>query len=121
MKTQIKVALIFVGGLLVGALSTFIIMGQLNYLTYQDFYMMSAREQTHIAWELRTNRQSELQKRAEANLPGIVLAIHNDRRLRSADEAQLVLRGIKDYYEMNSLSTPSEISVILSEVPRRKP
>lgn len=121
MKNKIKVALIFVGGLLVGALSTFIILGQLSYLRHQDYYLMSAREQTHIAWELRANRQRQLQERAEANLPVIVLAIHNDRKLLSASGAQSVLRGIRDFYEMNSLPIPSEISGILSDVSRSKP
>lgn len=118
MKNKIKASLLFVGGLLVGALSTFIILGQISYLQYRDYFMMSAREQTSIASELRANRQRELQNRAEANLPSIVLAIHNNRKLQSASGAQSVLRGIRNFYEMNSLAIPSEISVILSDVPR---
>ena len=118
MKNRIKVASVFVGGLLVGVLSTFIILGQISYLQYRDYFMMSAREQTFIASELRANRQRELQDSAEANLPGIVLAIHNDRKLQSASGAPLVLREIRDFYERNSLPVPSQIAGILSDIPR---
>lgn len=118
MTDKIKVSLIFSGGLVVGALATFIILGQLSYLRYADFFVMSAREQVFIASELRANRERELQNRAEANLPTLVLAIHNDRKLKSASGAQSVLRSVRDYYEMNSLPIPTEISGILSEVPR---
>lgn len=118
MKNRIKVTLVFVGGLLVGVLSTFIILGQISYLQHRDYFMMSAREQTFIASELRANRQRELQDRAEANLPDIVLAIHNDRKLQSASGAPLVLREIRDFYERNSLPVPSQISGILSDIAR---
>ena len=118
MQNKIKVSLTFVVGLLVGALSTFIILGQISYLQYRDYFMMSAREQTFIASELRANRQRELRDRAEANLPGIVLAINNDRKLQSASGAQSVVREIRDFYERNSLPVPAEISGVLSDVPR---
>lgn len=113
-----KVSLIFVGGLLLGSLSTFIILGQVNYLQYRDYVMMAAREQTFIASELRANRERELQDRAEANLPQIVLAIHNDRKLRAASDAPQVLREIKYFYEHNSIPIPPEISGILNDVSR---
>jgi hypothetical protein len=118
MKNKIKVSLIFVAGLLVGALATFIILGQISYLQYRDYVMKSAREQTFIASQLRANRQRELGASAEANLPAIVLAIHNDRKLQAASDAPLVLKEIRDFYEMNSLLIPGEISGILSNVPR---
>lgn len=118
MKNKIKVSLVFAVGLLVGALSTFVILGQLNYLRYSDFYMMSAREQVFIASELRANRGRELQNSAEANLPAIVLAIHLDRKLQSAAGAQSVLRSVRDFYEMNSLPIPADISGILNSLPR---
>lgn len=118
MKSKIKVTLVFAGGLVVGALSALIIMGQINYLQHRDYFMMSAREQTFIAWQLRANRQRELGASAEANLPVIVLAIHNNRKLQSASAAPQVLKEIRDFYEMNSLPIPGEFSGILSTVPR---
>ena len=118
MKNKIKVLLIFLGGLLVGVLSTFLILGQISYLQYRDYVMKSAREQTFIASQLRSNRQRQLQDSAEANLPRIVLAIHNDKTLQKASDAGLVLREIRDFYELNSLPVPEEISGILSEAPR---
>lgn len=113
-----KFTLVFIGGLLAGALATFIILGQMSYLDYRDHYMKAASEQVFIASQLRANRERELQDRSEANLPGIVLTIHNDSRLRKASDAPFVLRQIKDFYELNSIPVPSEISEILNEVPR---
>jgi hypothetical protein len=118
MKNKIKLSLVFAGGLMVGAVTILIILGQLSYLRYEDFYLMSAREQVFIASELRANRSLELQNRAEANLPGLVLAIHNNRKLRNAYGAESLLRSVRDFYEMNSLPIPVEISGILSDVPR---
>ena len=118
MKNKINASLVFAGGLVVGALATFIILGQLSYLRYADFFVTSAREQVFIASELRANRERELQHRAEANLPTLVLSIHNDRKLQSASGAQSVLRSVRDFYEVNSLPIPAEISGILSNMPR---
>lgn len=112
-----KFALTFIGGLLVGAVAMFIMLSQIT-LQYRDFYMQVAREQVFIASELRAKRERELQNRIETNLPGIVLTIHNDKQLRKAADAPFVLRQIKDFYELNSLPVPSEISGILNEVPR---
>jgi hypothetical protein len=118
MRNKIKVSLVFTGGLLVGSLAIFIILGQLNFLRPADFFLMSAREQIFIATELRANRERQLQQRAEANLPTMVLAIHNDKKLLSAAGSQSVLRSVRDFYETNSLPIPAEISGILNAVPR---
>ena len=118
MNNKIKLSVVFACGLVAGGISIFIILGQLSYLRYADFYLMSAREQVFIASELRSNRARELQNRAEDNLPSLVLAIHNDRKLRSASGAHSVLRSVRDFYEMNSLPIPAEISGILSNLPR---
>lgn len=112
-----KFALTFIGGLLVGAVATFLILGQITF-QYRDYYMNAAHEQVFIASELRANRERELQKRVEAGLPEMVLTIHNDSRLRKAAGAPSVLRNVRDFYETNSLPVPSEISGILNEVPR---
>src|SRR5438477_11129778 len=105
MKNKIKVSLIFVGGLLVGALLAFIVLGQISYLEYRDYFMMASREQTFIASELRANRHRELQDRTEANRPQIAVSIHDDRKLRSASGAQTAWRGLRNCYEMSSLPT----------------
>ena len=112
-----KMALTFIGGLLVGAVAMFITLSQIT-LQYNDFYMQIAREQVFLASELRAKRERELQNRIEAGLPEIVLTIHNDSQLRKAAEAPSVLRQVRDFYELNSLPIPSEISGILNEVPR---
>lgn len=112
-----KFTLTFIGGLLVGAVATFLILGQITF-QYRDFYMQGAREQVFIASELRANRERELQNRIEKGLPEIVLNIHNDSQLRKAADAPFVLRQIRDYYELNSLPFPTEISGILNELPR---
>lgn len=118
LKKKIKGSLIFTVGLVVGALLSLIMLGQLNYLRYADFFVMSAREQVFIASELRANRGRELQHRAEANLPTLVLSIQKSRKLQSASGTQSVLRSVRDFYEINSLPIPTEISGILSDVPR---
>ena len=118
MKKAIKLSLVFIAGLLAGVLSTFVILGQISYLQYRDYVMMAAREQVFIASELRAHRERELQDRAEANLPQIVLAIHNNKKLQKAADAPSVMRSIRDFYELNSIPVPSEISGILSEVQR---
>jgi hypothetical protein len=118
MKNKIKVSLIFTVGLVVGALLSLIILGQFNYLRYADFFVVSAREQVFIASELRANRGRELQHRAEANLPTLVLSIQKNRKLQSASGTQSVLRSVRDFYEINSLPIPTEISEILRNVPR---
>ena len=112
-----KMALTFIGGLLVGAVAMFIFLSQTT-LQFRDFYMQGAREQVFLASELRAKRERELQTRIEANLPEIVLTIHNDSHLRKAADAPSVLRQVRDFYELNSLPVPSEISGILKEVPR---
>lgn len=118
MNKLMKSSLVFIGGLLAGAVATFIILGQMNLLEYRDYVLKSAREQVFIASQLRANRERDLQSRAEANLPGIVLAIHNDKRLRNAADAPFVLQQIRDFYELNSIPVPPEISGILNEIPR---
>jgi hypothetical protein len=115
MKRSIKFTVIFVGGLLVGTVLTFLVLGRVTY-QYSDYYMKAASEQVSIASELRANRNRELQGRAEANLPAIVLAISNDRQLRNSSGTPAVLRQIRDFYEINSLPVPAEISGILNQV-----
>jgi hypothetical protein len=119
MNKLVKFTLVFVGGLLVGAVATFIILGQMNVLESSDYVLKSAREQVFIASQLRANRAQDLQSRAEANLPAIVLAIHNDKQLRNSADAPFVLRQVKDFYELNSIPIPDEISGILNEIPPR--
>ena len=117
MHKRIKFTLTFIGGLLAGAVATFLILGQMSLLTYRDYYLQGASEQAFIASELRANRERQLQDRVEAGLPGLVMAIHNDHQLRKAPQAPVVLRQIRDFYELNSLPIPAEISGILNEVP----
>ena len=113
---KLKFTLVFAGGLLAGAVTTFLILGQMSLIDYRDYFLMSAREQVFIASELRANRERDLQSRVEANLPAIVLAIHNDKRLRNAADAPSVLRQFKNFYELNSIPVPAEISGILNEI-----
>jgi carbon starvation protein CstA len=119
MKKWIKVSMVFLGGLIAGGVLTFIILGQISYLQYRDYVMMAAREQVFIASELRAHRELELQNRAEANLPQIVLTIHNDQKLQKATQAPLVMRSIRDFYELNGVPVPKEIAGIISTLPPR--
>ncbi len=117
---QLKLILVFAGGLLAGALATFIILGQMSLQDSTDYFMKAASEQVFIASQLRANRERDLQNRAEANIPEIVLTIHGDKKLRNAAGAPFVLRQVKDFYELNSIPVPAEISRILNEIPPLK-
>jgi hypothetical protein len=118
MRKWIRVFLIFIGGLVAGSLLTFFMLGQINYLQYRDYMMMAAREQIFIASELRAHRESDLQNRAEANLPQIVLAIHHDKKLQKATNAPLVMQSVRDFYELNGVPIPAEVAGILNAMPR---
>ena len=117
MHKRVKFTLTFIAGLLAGAVATFLILGQVSRLEYRDYYMQAAAEQAFIASELRANRGNELQDRVEANLPSLVVTIHNDNHLRKAPQAEFVLRQIRDFYALNSLPVPTEISGILKDIP----
>lgn len=117
MRHRIKFTLTFIAGLLAGAVAMFVILGHVGRLEYRDYYMLAAQEQAFLASELRAKRATQLQDRIEANLPDLVVTIHNDNRLRNAPQAEFVLRQIRDFYELNSLPIPAEISGILKDVP----
>jgi hypothetical protein len=118
MKNSIKLTLLFAGGLIVGAVATFVILGQMSLMDYRNYYLSAAREQVLIASELRAKREQALQSRAEANLPEIVLAISRDERLQKTADAPVVLRQIRDFYAANSIPVPAEISSVLKDLPR---
>ncbi len=116
MKSKAKVLAIFTVGLLVGALPMFLVMGKINQRQFAEHHAMSLIEQASLGTELRANRQVEVSKRIEANLPSGVLAIHQNKWLQSAPHAQAALRRVKDFYEMNSLPVPEDISDILNNL-----
>lgn len=117
MKNKAKLVLMFVAGLLLGALVTFIIAGKANERLWARCFATGVMEQAFIATELRTHRQDDLQQRAEANLPPAVLAIHQHKELQSVPESQSALRAVKDFYEMNAVPVPKEIASILNNLP----
>ncbi len=117
MKTIAKTGLIFMVGLLVGAFAAFIILGKMSQRQFARSYTISVMDKAFVATELRAQRQVELQKRIEANLPGYVLAIHQNKELQSVPESLTALRSVKDFYEMNGVPVPKEIASILNELP----
>ena len=116
MKSRAKMAAMFIVGLLIGASVTFVITGKANQRLWAQWFATGLMEQAFIATELRTHRQDELQRRAEANLPSAVLAIHQHKELQSVPESQTALRAVKDFYEMNSVPVPAEIAGILGSL-----
>ena len=119
MMKKITMGLMFVAGLLLGTLVTFIIAGKTNQRLWARCVATGVMEQAFIATELRTQRQDDLQRRAEANLVPAVLAIHQHQELQSVPESQSALRAVKDFYEMNAVPIPKEIAGILNEFPSR--
>ena len=120
MKAKLKTAVIFVAGLLIGAAVTFLCLGRMNQQQFARSYATGVIEQAFLASELRANRQVELSKRIEANLPSAVLAIHQHTNLQSVPESQSALRSVKHFYEVNGLPVPTEIAGILNDVPSRQ-
>jgi hypothetical protein len=116
MRNKAKTGLLFMVGLLIGAFASSIIFGKLNQRLYARSYALSVIEQAYLATELRAHRQDELQKRIEANLPSAVLAIHQHKELQSVPESQSALRAVKDFYEMNAVPVPKEITSILNDL-----
>ncbi|HYW71003.1 MAG TPA: hypothetical protein VE961_08215 [Pyrinomonadaceae bacterium] len=119
MNKWIKISFVFLGGLVAGGVLTLVILGRMSYLDYRDYAMRAARGQVFIAQELRAHRELDLQNRAEANLPQIVLNIHNDKKLQKSAQAPLVMDEIRDFYEFNNVPVPTEISGIIKALPPR--
>jgi len=119
MINKLKVPLVFVAGLILGAIVTFVIAGKANQRLWAQCVTTGVMEQAFIATELRTHRQDDLQKRAEANLVPAVLAIHQHKELQSLPESHSALHAVKDFYEMNGVPIPQEIAGILNGLPAR--
>jgi hypothetical protein len=119
MMIKIKIGLVFVAGLVLGTLVTFVIAGKANQRLWARCVATGVMEQAFIATELRTQRQDDLQRRAEANLVPAVLAIHQHKELQSVPESDSALHAVKDFYEMNAVPIPQEIAGILNEFPSR--
>jgi len=116
---KLKIPLAFVAGLILGAVVTLVILGKANQHLWARTVAVGTMEQAFIATELRSQRQDDLQKRAEANLVPAVLAIHQHKELQSVPESHAALVAVKDYYEMNGVPIPPEIAGILSTIPSR--
>jgi hypothetical protein len=117
MRNRVKQVLTFVGGLFIGALVIVIIMGRMNQKQYANSYTLSVMEKAFEATELRAHRQDELGKRIEAMLPEGVLTIHQHKEFQNAPYGITALRTVKNFYEVNSLPMPPEISDILNSIP----
>ena len=117
MKSKAKALAIFTAGLLVGAFGMLLFMGKINQRQLAEHYAMSLIEQASLGTELRANRQAEVSKRIEANLPIGVLSINRNSWLQSAPHAPAALRMVKDFYDMNSLPVPEDIAGILNNLP----
>src|SRR6267142_4427822 len=117
MKNRVKQILIFLGGLFIGALVIFIIMSRLNQQQYANSYTLSVMEKAFEATELRAHRQDELGRRIEGMLPEGVLTIHQHKDFQNAPYGMTALRTVKNFYDVNSLPIPPEISDILNSIP----
>jgi hypothetical protein len=121
MNSKVKAFLIFVVGLVVGSIATFIVIGKITQRQFALQYSTDVIEQAVLAIELRANKQEELAKRIETRLPSYVLAIHQNPELRDAPNAQLALWRVKEFYIVNSIAVPDEISGILNNLPAEPP
>lgn len=116
MPSKGKMVAMFIAGLVIGVVVTFVLAGKANQRMWARCVATGVMEQAFIATELRTHREGDLQRRAEANLPPAVLAIHQHKELQTVPESQAALRAVKDFYEMNSVAVPTEIAGILNDL-----
>ena len=116
MKSKVRLLAIFLGGLITGALAVFFALGRINQKQFADHYALGVIEQTSLGTEIRAGRQDAVAQRIEANLPSYVLAIHENNWLRS-DLSTTALHSVKNFYEINSLPVPENISGILNDLP----
>ena len=121
MNDKAKAFLLFVAGLILGSVATFIVVGKITQRQFAVQYSTDLIEQAMLAKQLRANQQDEVAKRIETRLPSYVLAIHQNKELRDAANAQQALWQVKDFYVVNSIVVPSEISGILDELPPEPP
>ena len=121
MNGTVKASLIFIVGLVVGSVVTFIVIGKITQRQFAVQYSTGVIEQAVLAIELRANKQEEIARRIETRLPGYVLAIHQNKELRDAPNAQQALWRIKEFYAVNSIAVPNEISGILNDLPPEPP
>ena len=116
MNSKVKLLAIFLVGILTGALAVFFVAGRINQKQYADHYALGLIEQTFLGTEIRAGRQDEVARRIESNLPSYVLAIHQNKWLQS-DLSTTALHSVKNFYEINSLAVPDNISGILNGLP----
>lgn len=121
MNSKVKASLIFIAGLVLGSVATFIVIGKITQRQFAVQYSTAVIEQALLAIELRANKQEEIAKRIETRLPSYVLAIHQNKELRDAPNAQQALWRVKEFYTVNSLAVPNEISAILNALPAEPP
>jgi hypothetical protein len=121
MNSKVKAFLIFVVGLSLGSVATFIVIGKITQLQFALQYSTDVIEQAVLAIELRANKHEEIAKRIETRLPSYVLAIHQNKELRDAPNARQALWRVKEFYTVNSIAVPNEISGILKELPPEPP
>lgn len=104
-----------------GSLATFLIIGKITQRQFAIQYSIDVIEQAVPAIELRANKQEEIAKRIETRLPSYVLAIHQNKELRDAPNAQQALWRVKEFYTISSLTMPIEIAGILNDLPAEPP
>jgi len=121
MSGKVKALLIFVAGAVLGSVTTFVAIGKITQRQFGVRYSTEVIEQALLAMELHANRQEEVSKRIEARLPSYVLAVHRNKELRDAPNAQTALWRVKEFYAVNSIPVPDEVSGILNDLPPEPP
>lgn len=117
MNSKLKMFATFLGGLLLGSLITFLVIGKITQNQFADSYIRDVFEQVMLAKKLRENKQKEISDTVESRLPSYVLAIHQNKELKDSEYSNEALWHIKSFYEINSIPIPNEISEILNNLP----
>jgi hypothetical protein len=117
MNSKDKAVLIFVVCIKFGSAATFTVIGEITQPQFATQYSSDVTEQAILAIELRTHQNEEIAKRIETHSPSYILDIHQNKELRDAPNAQPALWWIEEFYTLNSIIVPGEISSILNDLP----
>ncbi len=114
---KLKYLLIFVLGLILGCGITVVIVGKILQRQDADKYSMLLMDQAYLLKEIHLEREDEIAKRIEHNLPTYVLAINQNEELKNSELTQEALWSVKSFYDCSKKEIPKNISEIMRKLP----
>lgn len=119
MRQRTKLVLVFIAGLVLGAVAAGALVGRHWMRSFADWYALGVAEQAGIAIEIHRGREAELAERVTAALPGYVVAL--DGELAGSPLAEQALWMVEEAYELSGTPVPPAIEGILDALPPKPP